>query len=225
MRFRPKNPNDSLPNRHTFIWGTSGCGKSQLLVNGGLVPMLKGTRAIIWDDVGRLPGHYYRSRASFLRALMAASAGGGGFRIGYGGLQSPSEFEWFCEVVWSQLDGHRETFVACEELAAVSATTGEALPAAALLLNQGRKYGARFIGTTQRPQAVSKTFFDGCDIQYVGRQKTPAMRRKAAEVAGVTPDQIAALQNLQFYKDGDGASGQLVQVRYRAPGGGIHWHD
>lgn len=224
MKFRPRNPNDALPNRHTLIWGMSGCGKSQLLVNGGLVPAGKNVRCIMWDDVGRLPGDYYRTRRSFLAALEKALRAGGGFRIGYGGVQSPREFEWFCGVVWALLDGRKLTYIACEELAAVSASTGEALPMAALLLNQSRKYGGIFIGTTQRPQAVCKTFFDGCDIQYIGRQKTPGMCRKAAEVTGVDAARFKALPDLTFIKDGGGDIGNLVTVKFRVSKA-VRWHD
>lgn len=225
MKHKPINPVDGHPNRHTLIIGCSGSGKSQFLVGGKLVPEGQGVRLIMWDDVGRLKGNYYRTRAGFLKALRAALVKGGGFRIGYGGPQTPEEFEWWCSVCWAILDGKKTTYMVAEELAAVSPNAGRAPPMAGMLLNQSRKYGGIFIGTTQRPEEVSKTYFTQAGIKVIGQQNSPAMVRKAATWAGVTEQQIRDLQPLSFYRNEGGASGgQLVKVRYKKPSN-QPWHD
>lgn len=224
MRFRPKNPNSALPARHTLYLAVTGGGKSQALASNPAIPK-KDARVILWDASGDHDGLHYHERAGFLRALSAGIKRGHGFRVAYAGPQTVENFEWFCEVVWAVLDGNVKTFVIAEELSAVCRGTGKATENAAVLLNQGRKYGLEFHGTSQKPQEVSKTYFDQCPVKWIGQQKSPAMIRRMSEDLGITQEQIRALQPLQFYVDeGRVEAPRLVTVQFREKKG-VRWMD
>lgn len=224
MRFMPKNANTEHPAMHQLLVGCTGSGKSQLLKSGLVVPHGKDHRVIMYDDVGSLPGLYFHSRPTFLKALQRADARGGGFRIGYAGRQDNDDHEWWCEVVWSVADGSKITYAVTEELAAVCETAGRASRNAGILMNQGRKYGVRHVGTTQRPEEISKTYYSASPIKWIGQQDTEAMVKKMSAQAAVTPAQILALQTLQFYKSERRAGGaELVTIKFsRAKG--VIWH-
>lgn len=224
MRFRPANPNPALPPGHTLYLATTGGGKSQAVRQNPVIPKA-GARVILWDHAGDHPGLHYHERRNFLRALATGLRSGGGFRVAYAGDQSVDAFEWFCEVVWSVLDGDRMTYVIAEELSAVCPHAGKAADNAAQLMNQGRKFGLQFHGTSQKPQEVSKTYFDQCSVKFVGQQKGLAMCRKMAAEIGVTPADIQALQPLQFYRDdGRAQAPELLTLSYRKPAG-VVWKD
>lgn len=235
MRFKPVNPNPAWPSAHALFLACTGGGKSQAVAQGAgtvfgggapkVQPIPKGERVIIWDQAGDHAGLHYESRAGFLRALAAGIRGRRGFRVAYAGPQTVAEWEWFCEVVWSVLDGDYLTYLLSEELSAVCPSAGKATDNAAMLLNQGRKFGLRFRGVSQKPQEVAKTYFDQCTIKWIGQQKGLAMQKKMAQEIGVSPEQIARLEPLQFYVD-DGRVGEprLITLKYRKPTGVI-WKD
>ena len=214
----------SYPNRHELYIAATGGGKSQLLYQN-LKKLPASERVILWDHVGDHAGLHCRSKKTFIAALRDGIERGKGFRIAYAGSRSVECWEWFCQVVWSVLDGKRITHCVAEELSAVSPTAGRASPNAEILLNEGRKYGLIFHGTTQRPQALAKTYYDLCELKYIGRQKTAAMRRKMADEIGVSPDAIGTLKPLQFYfDDGTADNCALKTIRYRKITG-VQWRD
>jgi hypothetical protein len=229
MRFKPRNPNTEHEPLHQLLLAATGGGKSQLLKSGLVVPLSKDTRVVGYDDVGSLPGLYYTSRRGFLTALRKAVSRGGGYRVFYGGDQSTADYCWWCEVVWSILDGDHITYAVSEELSGPSPSSGEAPEPMALLLTQGRKYGLRHVGTTQRPPQISKTFYTQSRVKWVGQQD-PYDVRSMARLAGVTEQQIKELQVEdkawgQFYRsDGRASGGELVTVKF-GPKKGVRWVD
>lgn len=228
VQFQPPNPNGAYPNRHTLYLGVSGSGKSQALLQNAEVPR-KGVRLIMFDHAPDHPGDHFRTRKGFLQALKRGLERnlktGAGFRVAYSGPRSIEDYEWFCDVVWRCLDGRFITYLIVEELSKVCTGPGKATPNAALLLNEGRKYGLRFHGTTQKPQEISKTYFDQCEHKFVGQQKTRAQRRKMGEEIDVTDDQIRALNPLEFFRDdGTASEPELIKLPYRKPTG-IRWSD
>lgn len=224
MRFMPKNPNPRHDAMHQLIVGCTGSGKSQLLKSGLVVPHGKDVRCIMYDDVGSLPGLYFHSRLTFLKALKRAEERGGGYRIGYAGQQSNEDHEWWCEVVWSVLDGNKVTYAVTEELAAVCETAGRASRNAGIFMNQGRKYGLRHVGTTQRPEEISKTYYSASPIKWIGQQDTEAMIKKMSAQAAVSPEKIVSLQSLQFFKSERRAGGaELVTIK-GSDAKGVFWH-
>lgn len=220
------HPDTSRPNKNTLYLATSGGGKSQALMQNPAIPHCR-ARVILWDPSGDHAGLHYTRRADFVKALHASltvhTAGGRGFRIAYAGEATPGLFEWFMGVCWDVLDGRHETFVIAEELSAVCESAGKATPMAAKFLNQCRKYGGIFHGTSQKPQEVAKTFTDQCQFRFIGQQKGAAMCRRMALEIGVTPEEIASLQPLEFFKD-DGSANrpERIQLRYRKPQG-VAW--
>ena len=224
MRFTPANPDTSHSNRHALYLSATGGGKSQLL-ESHIKALPVTARVVLWDRDGDHVGLHYRSRAGYLKALKAAIKRGGGFRLAYAGARTKENWEWWCEVVWSILDGRQLTYIVAEELTAVSPSVNRATPNAEVLLNESRKYGGIFWGTSQKPQAVAKTYFDQCDHKYIGRQKTARMCARMAEEIGVTPDDIRKLQPLQFYyDDGTADQCQLITCKYRKISG-VKWRD
>lgn len=219
MAWEPKNRNLKLPNRHTLYLATSGGGKSQALGQNPEIPKA-GARVILWDHAGDHPGLHYRSRVRFLTALDAANRSGGGFRIAYAGERSPEAFEWFMNVCWRMLDGNKLTYVLAEELSAVCTSTAKASPNAARFLNESRKFGGIFHGTSQKPQEVSKTYYDQCGLKFIGQQKGLAMRKRMAMEIGVAPTDIAALEQLEFYRDdGSAKDPELIRLAFKEPQG------
>ena len=215
MRVKPVNPNTKWPNGHTLYLSASGGGKSQMLNQNKALPK-KGVRTILWDPSGDHPGLHFEDRKAFLRAIKTGIKSGKGFRVAFCGERSVKNYEWWCEVVWGSLDGNFATYAIVEELSAVCVTAMKASPNAAVLLNEGRKYGLHFHGTSQKPQEISKTYFDQCEIKFVGRQKGLAMCKKMALEIGMRPEDIRTLKNLQFFHDlGSADEPELLTIKYK----------
>lgn len=218
MRWKPSNPDHSLPSRHTMYLATNGGGKSQALEQNPEI--VKAARVIGWDHAGDHRGIHYTDDCKFVDALMRAEARWAShktpYRIHYAGARGPDPFEWWCEVVIAVLDGRYLTHLIVEELAHVSPSSHRATPTAGLVLNEGRKFGAVFHGTSQRAQEVAKTYYEQCPIKFVGVQNSDAMCRRMAQEVSVTPEQIAALRELQFYKSaGRRGDAELITLKYK----------
>lgn len=189
------NPDTSHPNKNALYIARSGGGKSQAL--GQSLPPSK-ARVLLWDVSHDHRSTHIDDRASYARAVIAGLRSNKGFRLAYSGGTSIEDFEWWCQVVWAALDGNYLTDVVVEELSAVCAGSGKASPHAAILLNQGRKYGLRFHGTTQKPQEIAKTFYDQCEILHIGKQRGDNIR-KFAKALDLPESEIANLNALEFW--------------------------
>ena len=226
MRTRPTNPNPRHAAVHTLYLAVTGGGKSQA-VNANLREQLKANgqyRVVMWDQAGDYPGHHYETRQGFITALHSALKTGRGFRIAFAGTPTLKNWEWWCEMVWGILDGNRITYAIAEELSAVSPSAGKATDNAAIILNQGRKFGLRFHGVSQKPQEVAKTYFDQCPIKWIGQQKSRAMIRRSAEDMGTDEATIRNLKALEFLvDDGTATPPERTRIKPRTITG-IHWH-
>lgn len=224
MRFQPVNPDTSWPALHTMYLAATGGGKSQAVLQNPDIPWKQKTaRIVMWDQAGDYPGLHCDTRAGFIRHLRAGVAGGGGFRVAFSGPATVDNFEWWCEVVWSILDGNHLTYIIAEELSEVCPTPGKATPNAAVLLNQARKYGGRFHGTSQFPQEVAKTFYRNCTIKFIGQQMGDDMCKKMAREIGLQAADVAALNPLEFYRhDGTAKKPEIVPLRYKRKTG-VKW--
>lgn len=232
MRLKPVNPNTSHPNRHTLFLGGTGTGKSQALRQCPEIPA-KGARVILWDNNGDHAGLHTENKKQFIRLLKTGisqhASTGKGFRVAYAGYDH-DDFEWFCNVVWAVLDGDHLTYVIGEELSQVCKHPGKASPNAARLLNQGRKFGLVFHGVSQKPQEISKTFFDQCDRKYIGCFRGDNAAKMARYLGkGLigevkTLDKILSLKPLEFiYDDGQAASEpELIKLNYKKVTG-VKW--
>lgn len=206
------NPRPVLPNKNTLYLARSGGGKSQALKQNREIPR-RGARVILWDKSHDHEAHHYDNKSAFVRAVKAGLASGKGFRIAYSGGVGVDDFEWWCRVVWAALDGNHITFVEVEELSEVCVSIAKASPEAARLLNQGRKYGMRFHGTSQKPQEISKTYYDQCPYKYIGPQIGSNVSRFSKEM-GVSVDSVAALNDLEFLLF-DGRESKKVTLKYK----------
>lgn len=192
------NENTQHNNRNTLYIARSGGGKSQALGQSKEIPR-SGARVLLWDPSHDHKATHISTRPEFARSVAKAIQAGKGFRLAFSGNATPENFEWFCNLVWAALDGNKITYVIAEELSAVCKNAGKAGQWAALLMNQGRKYGLRFHGTTQKPQEIYKTFYDQCEVFYIGMQRGAAVDKFARDL-GIDREEIAGLQSLQFWR-------------------------
>ncbi|WP_172806908.1 hypothetical protein [Endozoicomonas arenosclerae] len=170
---------------------------------------------ILWDSNCDHPCTRLRDWDDFVRQVARGLRSGKGFRIGYTPEDaSPEEFEKFALLAWSMLDGKRPTYAIVEELADVSRHAGTAPGIVKKLMNQGRKYGLRFHGCTQRPEEIYKTFYTQVGITYYGRQKTVAQCQKFSKEIDIPFREIKALPDLCFYID-DGRTVTRKQLKYK----------
>ncbi|MBQ0721016.1 MAG: hypothetical protein KBT88_03525 [Gammaproteobacteria bacterium] len=190
------HPRPVLPNKNTLYLARSGGGKSQAMKQNPQLPK-SGGRVILWDKSHDHKAHHYDNKKAFTKAIKLGLKSGKGFRIAFSGGVDIADFEWFCSVVWVSLDGNRLTYVIAEELSEVCASVGKASPFAARLLNQGRKYGMIFHGTSQKPQEISKTYYDQCPFKWIGPQIGANIKKFAKEIGG-KDDDIKALDDLEF---------------------------
>lgn len=212
-----KNQNTKWPNRNTLYLGRSGSGKSQACKQNSEIPR-SGARVLLWDLSHDHKAFHIDSKVTFVNQVKAAIESGKPFRLAFsGGDGSLADFEWFCGVVWAALDGDVETFVIVEELSAVCQSIAKASPNAARLLNQGRKFGMRFHGITQKPQEISKTFFDQSENFYIGQQRGDNIK-KCARLLGLPDSEIEKLEPLQFWRldpKQNGGNPELVKLTYQ----------
>ena len=214
MRVNPINQNTSLPNRNTLFLAASGGGKSQALSQCKDIP--KNARVILWDPDYDHTGHHFTRRPKFVRALIKAIASDKPFRIALSVDPTEENYEWFCEVVWGCLDGNKLTYIFVEELADTCKSVAKASPNAGILLRRCRKYGGIFMGTTQRPQEIPKTYFTQCIHRYVGRQKGEGDHKKMAKELGVSVEDLKSLNELEFfYDDGTPNRPERLQLKYK----------
>lgn len=211
------NPNPSLPNRNTLYLGRSGSGKSQALLQRSGIPA-RGARVLLLDPNHDHPCHRIKGYRRFAVTVAAAIQSGRGFRLALDETPCEETLEAFSRVVLTALDGNHLTFTIIEELSGWSAKVGKAPPWTARMINEGRKFGLVFHGTTQKPQNISKDFYEQCAVRWVGMQKTSRQKKLLAEELGVSVADIDKLKPLQFWHDlDDGNPPKLVALDYRKP--------
>ncbi|MDX1801579.1 MAG: hypothetical protein R3303_11660 [Marinobacter sp.] len=205
-----KRPNSERDNRHCFVAAKTGGGKSQLMRNE-LIPKA-GIRALFWDVDTDHKCTRYSNRGAFLAALKSADRSGKPFRIGWSGDDDPATFEWFCRAAWAVLDGERETWVICEEMADLG--MGQKMPDFfRKLMVRGRKYGAIVITTTQRCQEVPKALITQPANRYIGLHEDQDSRY-LERATGIRSADIETLKPLTFWHKGpDGTS--KISTKYR----------
>lgn len=191
------NPNTRHSNRNTCYIAMSGFGKSQALKQN--IPS-RGARVILWDPDNDHKASHYQNKREFVAAIIAAVKSGRGFRIAWDGQVDVETFEWWCSVVWSVLDGDKETLVVIEELADVSESAAKASFWWGQLNRKIRKYGGVLHWTTQRSQEVSKTAYSQCAVKFIGYPNDGANLKALATMVAVSEDNLKALKPLEFYR-------------------------
>lgn len=208
------NPNPSLSNRNALYLARSGGGKSQAIIQSKDIPK-SGARVLLWDVSHDHKATHIDGKQEYVTAVIAGVKSGRGFRLAYSGGNGPDDFDWWCRVVWETLNGGCLTYAIAEELSAVCVSAAKATPAAAVLLNQGRKYGLVFHGTSQKPQEISKTFYDQCEILNIGMQRGPNIDKFAREL-GISRAEVEGLESLQFWRidpKKNGGNPEKVQLK------------
>lgn len=206
-----RNPNTRLPNRNTLYLGRSGSGKSTALKHNPAIPG-RGVPVALWDPNEDHQARRYRRIGDFVKALAKADqvwrSQRRGYRVAYCGVNSQEAYNIWCQAVSEILDGRWLTYLIAEELADVSPHAGAAPPPAKKLLNQCRKYGGIFHGTSQKPTEISKTYYSGCEIRYVGAVRSDDEVKRMAKELAITPAEFRTLENIEgkqvqlWYDDG-----------------------
>lgn len=189
-------------NEHAIYIGCSGSGKTQALKQN--VGLRTARHVLYWDIDEDHEATRFTSRGDFGRAVAQAVQSGKPYKLAFSGLDTESNFEWFCRLAWVALDGKREIYVVIEELADVSPSVAKATPEFGRLLRKGRKFGAKILMTSQRGQEIPKTAFNQVAYTYVGQQ-TGGDIAKVAKERGIPVNELSSLEKLNFFKVTNGA--------------------
>lgn len=197
-----QNKQTSRPNNNTLYIARSGGGKSQALLQNAEIPH-NGARVLLFDPNEDHPWCIrFDEIEQFKRAAFSACkkwySGRRGFRIAYTGEQTPAIHEEWCRFVCSVLDGDYETFCIDEEISLSCESVSRAEFYHRQLMNQGRKFGAIYHGTTQRPQEIPKTVFEQCEKWYVGGV-SKALARRLSDEMNVPYNDLMNQESLSFY--------------------------
>lgn len=181
-----RSPDNSLPADVRVICGAMGSGKSE-----GLKKVLRTEKNVFVMDVkneyGQLPG--FRVAQSRADLVKAAKAGG---RWAYPAT-GQVEFDYWCRVVWAR----GNCFAIAEELASLT-TTAKASGAWHLICTQGRGYGIRVAGITQRPAEIDKTIIGNASTFRVHRLSRADDRRYMARELDVHQHYLDRLEGFDF---------------------------
>ena len=167
---------------------------------------------IKFDDIDRF-------KQAALTACKAWYTSKRGFRLAYVGEQSQQSHEQWCEFVCSILDGNHLTYCIDEEISLSCESIARAEFWHRMLMNQGRKFGAIYHGTTQRPQEIPKTVFEQCEKWYVGGVSKSLARRLSDEM-NIPWENLMNQEPLSFYvKDQKqfGFTAKQTRLTYKNP--------
>lgn len=195
------NPRPRLPNLNTLYLGSSGSGKSTALKKNPAIPS-RGVPVLLFDpNEDHQATRRYSNIQHFVEAVAKADANyratGQGYRLAYSGVNDLAAYLVWCKVAAKILNGKWLTYMIVEEMADVSPHAGTAPPPAKKLLNQCRKYGGVFHGTSQKPQEISKTYYENCEVRYIGRVRSVTQKKKMAEELGLTVPEYDSLRNIK----------------------------
>lgn len=191
-----REPDNSLPADVRVIAGSMGSGKSFETKRA----IARERTVFVFDvknEYGSLPGfRRVYTRADFLAAMRR------GGRVAWA-TTGVADFEFFCRCVW-----HRgSALVIVEELASVTGT-GKAIGAWHLILTQGRGFGLRVIGVTQRPAEIDKTIIGNATLIRAHRLSRGSDRAYVAAELDVPRADLDALQGWD-YIERDVTTGKL----------------
>lgn len=218
-----QNKNTSRPNNNTLYIARSGGGKSQALIQNATIPH-SGARVLLYDPNEDHPWCIrFDSIDAFKKAALSACKqwykNKRGFRLAYVGEQTTQTHEQWCEFVCSILDGSHETYCIDEEISLSCESIARAAFWHRMLMNQGRKFGGIYHGTTQRPQEIPKTVFEQCEKWWVGGVSKSLAKRLSDEM-NVNANDLMNQQPLSFYvKDQKtfGFTAKHTQLSYKNP--------
>lgn len=212
----PINQSTKHKQENTLYLACSGGGKSQALYQNAAIPR-RGVRAVMFDPDSDHPAKRFDSLSGFKAALIAALKQGGGFRIAYSGEADVKIFEAWCKMIWAILDGNHKTYIIIEELATVTETVTKATRFFGLLLNRGRKYGAKIHMTTQRGTEICKTAYIQSKYKYVGVQEGNDIK-KMADLCAISQERIRQLSELEYwFKQAGPHEPLLIKLDYIEP--------
>ncbi|MDP3859011.1 MAG: hypothetical protein Q8Q73_14760 [Stagnimonas sp.] len=203
-------PDNDLPADIRLVVGTTGSGKSHTTKEA-----LRSERSAFVFDVkneyGKIPG--FRTVHTRSELVAAAKLRSGRFAWP---ATSVDDFAFFSSVVWAR----GECLCIAEELAGVSTSAGQARGDWHKILTQGRGFGIRTIGVTQRPQEIDKTIVAQASLIRCHRLNRKGDRRYMAEELDIDVELVAALQGFEFIERRIVSNELILPPRLRAAGKG-----
>ena len=174
-----------------MVAGSSGSGKSAWVKQ----QVRRATRLIVWD----VDDEYTAERCERIRDLRELAERLKTRKTGRFAYvpHDPKDFG-----AWARLAfAWGECAVVAEELADVT-SPAKAPPGWGELVRRGRKRGVILYAVTQRPSESDKTALGNASEIHVGRLARAADRRYMAAELDIAPEEIAALNNLEYiHKD------------------------
>ncbi|PSB89064.1 hypothetical protein C5F63_06020 [Photobacterium damselae subsp. damselae] len=222
----PKNPNNTLPNKHCFYVATSEGGKTSAVKTMPKEIRLKPSdQYVFFDPYGDYQGvfkgkavEHYSNLSAFYLALCKARNSKKAFRIAYQPLFTTArEMDRFCGAVWSLGDGNKPIHVVIEEVAQFVNSNGSATGYLNNLISVGRKFGFMLSFLFQRGQEVPKTIIGGCAYKWIGMQERQKDAYYLAEETGIPVDKILALTKLHYIykKSGSRDNYEMGVIRFK----------
>lgn len=163
-----------------------GSGKSQ-----GIKDALRAEPHVYVFDVKNEYGQLRGFKVARTRADLVTAARAGG-RWSYP-ANGADEFDFWCRVMWAR----GSAFLVAEELASVT-TPGKASGAWHLICTQGRGYGLRVAGITQRPAEIDKTIIGNASVFRCHRLSRADDRRYMARELDCDQRYVDALEGFEL---------------------------
>ncbi len=213
------NRNNELSNRHILACGQSGCGKTTFVSQHPEVKSAK--RILFWDPYG---DYNVAKRFETLKELKRFISGnlrkGLGFKAALSVSDSftPDEvcdaYIAFLDFVWQIADGNKDTVLVLEEIADAYDTVAKARGRGGQVFRAGRSFGLINICMTQSTAEIPKTVVKQCGTKAVFFHEEINDIKRAAVLAGVTPDEITALKVGEYYLKSPGEiTGKLCRTK------------
>lgn len=181
-----RTPDNDLKADIRLVVGSTGSGKSH-----GTKQAMKGERSVFVFDVkneyGAIPGF----RIVHTRRELVAAAERGG-RVAWPAC-SAEDFDFWAAVVWARGD----CLCVAEELAGLATSSGKARGYWHKILTQGRGFGIRTVGLSQRPQEIDKTIVGQATLMRVHRLSRAGDQKYMAAELNVPVELVADLQGFE----------------------------
>lgn len=213
---------DSLPNRHTFICGKSGSGKTTVIKTQDVVNVNK--RRVYWDpdrSYKAVNGIGYATGVrEFYTELKNCMASGAAFDLALSMSNTRENFQGFCAAIVAVACASMPLTAYVEEVQQVTGNA-EAEGYWSDLLTRSRKYGVQLVVISPRPQQCDKTTVTSCDHKYVCKLGRHPDREAIAKELGIAPTEIMQMgmknvdkKSVHWYYLGPDGEAKLMKYEF-----------
>ncbi|WP_375752713.1 hypothetical protein [Vibrio sp. HN007] len=200
------NPNEKLKARNALYCAGTGGGKTTALHQAdelGLIPLNEDVLIFdtysTFDRLGKRRVYTANSARQLISNLSKLRNQPKPFVASFVGKRTQSEFDFFQKVAWEFADGNRPLHIINEELIRFVNSIAKAEGQLAENYQGGRKFGLVNHALFQRGQEVPKTVLRGSQIKWIGRQDDVDDVEYWTKKMGLTVEDIAQLEDLEYY--------------------------